>query len=57
MKGGVYRMLTKKPRTAPFHYPHKAAVAVYGLLIQGVSSGRKSAGVIICYLHCHLIWW
>lgn len=45
----------KNPRTAPFHYPHKAAVAVYGLVVQGVSSGRKSAGVKIHLSHGYMI--
>ena len=41
----------------PFTIPIRQPAAAYGLLIQGVSSGRKSAGVIICHLHCYMIWW
>ena len=49
--------VNKNPRAAPFHYPHKAAVAVYGLMVQGVSSGRQSAEVKIHLSHGYMIEW
>ncbi len=35
--------------------PQGSPQPLYGLLVQGVSSGGESAGVIICHSHRYLV--